>query len=238
MGHDALPREYRMKRNRMLLFLFVIAAGTVSVVGAVMSADGLGAFLTYAFLIAWVALMGWLFYATLRCSTVADIKAIHARGVFRRRRLAWEDIQDIKVEFSYEGAVQSGAAGVLVHAYGRDGSKVLLPFLDDVHVDVERELGVLLEAWQELRGEDWTPNPEAAVAIHRHEARQKAISTGLTAVGCAFLPLMVLAGLPLFMAWPDWLEAMLSPLWVMLLGAFLVFTLTAVLSYRRRVRGD
>ena len=47
-------------------------------------------------------------------------------------------------------ALRSGL--LLVHAYGRDGSKVLLPYLDDVHVDVERELGVLLRAWQELRG--------------------------------------------------------------------------------------
>ncbi|MCX4904478.1 hypothetical protein [Streptomyces sp. NBC_00878] len=56
---------------------------------------------------------------------------------------------------------------MVVYAYGRDGSRVLLPFVDDLHVDVGYELAVLMAAWQELRGADWSPDPAAAVLIGR-----------------------------------------------------------------------
>ncbi|MFD3589339.1 PH domain-containing protein [Streptomyces sp. NPDC058683] len=234
--YDVLPREYRMTRQRMLTFLVVIAVGTLSLLGGLLTADDLSAGFTYPFAVAWLALMGWLFYSTLRCSTRVDIKAIHVRGMVRRRRLAWADIQDIKAEASLAGAVQKGAASVLVHAYGRDGSKVLLPFLDDVHVNVEYELGVLLEAWAELRGADWTPNAEAAVVIRRRESRQGALTAGAGVTGCAFIPLMGLALLPLFVDMPEWLESVLNPFAVMLLGPLLIFTLTVVVDYRKRLR--
>ncbi|WP_406368897.1 PH domain-containing protein [Streptomyces sp. NBC_00647] len=220
----------------MRLFLWVIAVGTVSMLGAVLTADDLPASVTYPFVIAWVALMGWLFYATLHCSTTADIKSIRVRGMVRRRRLAWEDIQDIRAEANPAAAMQSHAAQVIVHAYGRDGSKVLLPFLDDLHVNVERELGVLLEAWEELRGADWAPDPDAAVLIDRRNARQAAMTAGFVALMLSFIPLTVLMLLPLFVDMPGWLESTLQPLTVMGVGLPLIFALTAVTSYRARVR--
>ncbi|MGW3661966.1 PH domain-containing protein [Streptomyces sp. NPDC005141] len=236
MGYDRLPREYRLSRSRMRLFLWVIAAGTVSMLGAVLTADDLPGSVTYPFVIAWVALMGWLFYATLHCSTTADIKSIRVRSMVRRRRLAWEDIQDIRAEANPAAAMQSNAAQVIVHAYGRDGSKVLLPFLDDLHVNVERELGVLLEAWEELRGADWAPDPDAAVLIDRRNARQAAMTAGFIAVMLSFIPLTVLMLLPLFVDMPGWLESTLQPLTVMGVGLPLIFALTAITSYRGRLR--
>ncbi|MCX4902885.1 hypothetical protein [Streptomyces sp. NBC_00878] len=218
----------------MHMFLWVIILGTLSLFLPMWAADDLPASFRYPFLAAWVALMGWLFYATLRCSTTVDIKAIHARGMGKRRRLAWEDIQDIKAEANPASAMQSGAANVLVHAYGRDGSKVLLPFVDDLHVNVERELGLLLEAWEELRGEDWAPDPRAAVLIDRRDARQAALMMGFAAVMMAFIPLTVLMLLPLFVDLPKWLESVLHPLLVMGVGAPLIFVLTAISSYRNR----
>ncbi|MFE4965675.1 hypothetical protein [Streptomyces sp. NPDC056660] len=161
--------------------------------------------------------MGWLFYATLRCSTRADI-------------------QDLKAEDSLAGAVRKGAASVLVHAYGRDGRKVLLPFVDDVHVNVEYELGVLRGAWEELRGADWTPNAEVVVVIRRRENRQGALTAGAGVAGCAFVPLTGLALLPLFVDMPGWPEPVLNPFVVMLLGPLLIFTLTVVVDYRKRPR--
>ncbi|MEU3794741.1 PH domain-containing protein [Streptomyces fructofermentans] len=220
----------------MHAFLWVIALGTLSVVGVVLGADDLPASVTYSFLLGWLALMGWLFYATLHCSTTVDIKAIHVRSMVRRRRLAWEDVQDIRAEINPAAAMQSGAAQVLVHAYGRDGSKVMLPFVDDVHVNVERELGVLLGAWTELRGEDWAPDARAAVVIHRRNARQGAVMAGFVALMLGIIPLTVLMLLPLFVDLPGWLESVLSPLTVMGVGAPLLFALTAVLSYRGRLR--
>ncbi|MEU1519440.1 PH domain-containing protein [Streptomyces sp. NPDC005811] len=217
----------------MRALLWAIALSTAGMLVVVLPPDELPASFKFSVLIAGMGLMGWLFYATLRCSTAADIKAIHVRGIARWRRLAWEDIQDIRAEANPGAGMQSGAPGVLVYAYDRDGRKVLLPFLDDQHVNVERELGVLLGAWEELRGEDWAPSPEAAVVIDRRNARQRAVWAGLSAVMIAFIPLVVLMLLPLFMDMPGWLESVLVPFNVMLLGPLLVFTLAAVNSYRR-----
>lgn len=217
----------------MHVFLWVIVVGTLSVLVALWGAEVPASF-RYPILAAWVALMGWLFYATLRCSTTADIKAIHTRGMVKRRRLAWEDIQDIRAEANPASQMQSGAPNVLVHAYGRDGTKVLLPFVDDLHVNVERELGLLLDSWVELRGEDWAPDPQAAVLIDRRDARQAALMMGFAAVMLAFIPLTVLMLLPLFVDMPEWLESFLNPFTVMGVGAPLIFALTAIASYRSR----
>lgn len=59
----------RMKRSRMHAFLWVIGAGTLSVLGLMLSANDLPASVTYSFGIAWVAPIGWLFCAAVRCST-------------------------------------------------------------------------------------------------------------------------------------------------------------------------
>ncbi|MFI6335791.1 PH domain-containing protein [Streptomyces sp. NPDC050535] len=218
----------------MHVFLWVIGAGTLTMVVAILPADDLPASFTYPFLVAWVALMGWLFYATLRCSTTADIKALHARGMIRRRQLAWEDIQSIRAEVNPASAMQSGAPNVLVHAYDRNGTKVLLPYVDDLHVNVEREVGLLLEVWEELRGEDWAPDPAAAVLIDRRDARQAALMMGFTAVMLSFIPLTALMLLPLFVDVPEWLEPVMQPFVVMGIGAPLIFVLTSLASYRNR----
>ncbi|MFE6488837.1 PH domain-containing protein [Streptomyces sp. NPDC057757] len=218
----------------MHLFLWVIGAGTLAMVVALLPDDDLPATFTYPFLLAWVALMGWLFHATLRCSTTADVKALHARGMIRRRRLAWEDIQSIRAELNPASAMQSGAPNVLVHAYDRNGAKVLLPYVDDLHVNVEREVGLLLEVWEELRGEDWAPDPAAAVLIDRRDARQAALMMGFAAVMMSFIPLTVLMLLPLFADVPEWLEPVLAPFVVMGVGVPLIFVLTALVSYRGR----
>lgn len=234
VGYERLPREYRMRPSRRNTFLVVIVVGTLVVMLPMLTADDLPAAFKYLFLLGWVALFGWLFYATLRCSTSANIKALDVRGMIRHRRLAWEDIQDIRSEFSAAGAAQSGAASVLVHAYDRNGAKVLLPFVDDIHVNVERELTLLLEAWQELRGEDWAPDPAAAVRIDRRDARQAALMAGFAVAMIALIPLTVLMLLPLFVDLPEWLESILSPLTVMGLGLPLIFVLTALSTYRNR----
>lgn len=238
VGYERLPREYRMRRSRKHAFLWVIAFGTLSLALPLWTADDLPSSFRYPFLIAWVALMGWLFHATLRCRTAVDIKAIHVRGMAKRRRLAWEDIQDIRAELNPASAVQSGAANILVHAYGRDGSKVLLPFVDDLHVNVERELELLVGAWEELRGETWAPDPQAAFLIDRRDARQAALMMGFAAVMLAFIPLTVLMLLPLFMDLPEWLASALTPLMVMGVGAPLIFVLAATASYRSRRSGS
>jgi hypothetical protein len=225
-----------MNRSRKLTFLVVIVTGTVSVVKALLDADGLPTSFTYPFLVAWAALMGWLFHTTLRCSTTADLEAIRVHGVFGQRRLAWEDIQDIRAEGNPAAARKDTAPDVLVYAYGRDGRRMLLPFLDNLHVDVGHEVGALLEAWAELRGPDRAPSLEAAVRIDRRDARRGAMLAGLSAAMLAFVPLTVLMLMPLFVDLPGWLESVLQPLAVIGVGLPLVFSLTALTSYRGRTR--
>ncbi|MEU6145704.1 PH domain-containing protein [Streptomyces sp. NPDC047081] len=189
MGEELLPREYRMRRSRVLVFLLVISGGTVSLLGG-MLADDVSASVVLSVAVVWVALTGWLSYAVLRCSTTADLKAIHARGMIRRRRLAWEDIQDIRAEATH---AERPSPGVVVYVYGRDGRRGILPYVDDLHVDVEWELALLTTAWQELRGADWSPDPAAAVLIGRGEARRKALWAGTGITILALIPLTVLA---------------------------------------------
>jgi hypothetical protein len=221
VAYDLLPREYRMRRSRMLMFLWLIFAGTLIVPGAMLADDDLSASVALPFAFAWVTFMGWLFYAALHSSTAADIKAIHVRGMVRRRRLAWADVQDMKAEATY---AESGSASVVVYVYGLDGRRVLLPFVDDLHVDVGRELAVLMASWQELRGADWSPDPEAAVLIGRRTATRKSLWAGLCAAMLASIPLTVLM-----------VKSMLHPLVVMGVGVPLVFALTAIASYRRQL---
>lgn len=236
MGYEGLPREYQLSRSRMRASLGVIATATVSLAGGLLTTDGVPLSFTYPFLIAWAALMGWIFYTILHCSTTADLKAIHVRGVFKKRRLAWEDIQDIRAEANPAAARKDTAPDVLVYAYGLDSRKMLLPFLDNLNVNVEREVGALVEAWEELRGADWAPNPEAAVRIDRRKLRRDAITAGFANAMLAFVPLTVLMLLPAFVDMPGWLESMLQPFAVMGAGLPLAFALTVIASYRRRIR--
>ncbi|MFF3445942.1 PH domain-containing protein [Streptomyces sp. NPDC002667] len=216
--------------------LTVIVTATVSVAKGLLELDGLPTSFTYPFLVAWAALMGWLFCTTLRSSTTADLEAIHVHGVFKRRRLAWEDIQDIRAEGNPAAVRRENAPKVLVYAYGRDGRRTLLPFLDNLHVNVGREVGALLEAWEELRGADWAPSPEAAVRIDRRDALRRALLGGLSTALLAFIPLTVLMLLPLFVDMPGWLGSVLRPLVVIVAGPPLVFAVAAIASYRKRTR--
>ncbi|WP_329311313.1 hypothetical protein [Streptomyces sp. NBC_01262] len=232
VGYDRLPREYRMRRSRMHAFLWVIGLSTFSLLGGMLTADDLPASFSYPFSIAWVALMGWLFYATLRSSTTVDIKTIHVRGIVRRRRLVWADVQDIRAEATY---AEGDSASVVVYVYGRDGRRALLPFVDDLHVDVGRELAMLTADWQELRGADWSPDAEAAVLIRRRRARRRALGVGFTSVALAAIPLLALIVLRFSVDMPGWLKSVLHPL-VILSVVPLLFALTAIGSYRRQLR--
>lgn len=81
------------------------------------------------------------------------------------------------------GTGRANTPGVVVYAYGRDGRKVLLLFVDEQHGDVGREIAVLTAAWQELRGANWLPDPEAAVLIRRLRARGQALRVGPRTAG-------------------------------------------------------
>ncbi|MET9894746.1 hypothetical protein ABZZ47_31940 [Streptomyces sp. NPDC006465] len=72
--------------------------------------------------------------------------------------------------------------------------------------------------------------------IDRRNARQAAMMAGFVALMLSFIPLTVLMLLPLFVDMPGWSESTLQPLTVMGVGLPLIFALTAVTSYRARLR--
>ncbi|MFF9483792.1 PH domain-containing protein [Streptomyces sp. NPDC014676] len=238
MSARSLPREYRISRGRATGV--VAAVGVTSVLGMLplRTAEDLSAPVKWSIALPLFALFAWLVTASLRASTTADLKGIRVRGFVGTRRLAWGEIQDIRVEVNPGAGAQQGPARTdfVSYAYRADGRRVPLMYLDDATVDLEREVGVLRAAWEELRGEDWTRSPDVARRIERGEARRLALMSGFAWAMLSFVPLMVLMFVPLFADVPGPLETVLSPLVVLGVGLPAVFAVGAVLSYRKRVR--
>ncbi|WP_326799530.1 hypothetical protein OG946_32580 [Streptomyces sp. NBC_01808] len=124
---------------------------------------------------------------------------------------------------------------MLTCAYGPDGSRLQLPYLDDRHVDVDREVAALRAHWERLRGAGWAQDPAAAARIDRLVARRSAMVVGFACTFVSFIPLVALMLVPLFVSLPEILETVLAPYTVMGAGLPLVFAVTAVLSYRRQL---
>lgn len=180
-----------------------------------------------------VGLLGWIIYAAGQLATVADLKGVEIRGYFGRRRIAWEDIQTIEAAPNPGALTQNDAPSTIVYVYARDGKRRLLPYVDDIHVNLAREYQLLCEIWEELRGQDWEPDADAAVHIARSQARQAAMTLGMVCSMLSFIPLMVLALLPLFVDMPEWVESAMNPFAVLGIGLPAVFVVTALLSYRK-----
>ncbi|QXE37062.1 PH domain-containing protein [Streptomyces sp. GMY02] len=180
-----------------------------------------------------VGLLGWLIHAAGQLATVADLKGIEIRGYFGRRRIAWEDIQTIEAAPNPGALTQNDAPSMIVYVYSRDGKRRLLPYVDDIHVNLAREYQLLHEIWEELRGREWAPDADAAVHIARSQARHTALMFGMVCSMLSFIPLMVVALLPLFVDFPEWAEPVMNPFVVMGAGLPAVFAVTALLSYRK-----
>lgn len=236
MSYERLPLEYRMSSGRLRLLITMILLATPAALLPLLMIEEIPTGIRTVVSLAVVALFGWLVYGSRRSATTADIKAIGVRGFFRRRRVAWEDIQDIRAELNPAAAMQSAAPNYITFVYGRDGRKLQLPYVDDQHVSMEREMALLLDIWTELRGDDWAPDPQAAVRIDRRNARQAALLSGMSWAMLGFLPLVVIMLVPLFADLPEGLESVLSPWAVMGVGLPLIFVLTALASYCRSLR--
>ncbi|WP_105975674.1 PH domain-containing protein [Streptomyces geranii] len=237
MAYDLRPREYRMKRSRMFLYLVPIVAITLGIPCAMVADGGPSASVTISFSVVCVTFTGWLCYAAPRCGTRVDVEGIHVRGMVTLKRLVWEDVQDIRAEGNPAAEMRNDGPAVLVFVYGRDGRRMILPSVDDQHVDVERELAVLTAAWQELRGGGWSPDSEAAVLISQRRTRRQALWAGFASVPLAFFLVLVLELLQFSVDMPGWLKAMLNPF--VILGVVpVVFTLTVIASYRKQSHND
>ncbi|MFB7827138.1 hypothetical protein [Streptomyces hydrogenans] len=106
---------------------------------------------------------------------------------------------------------------MISYAYGRDGRRVQLYYLDDHHVHVEREIEALRAAWQRLRGEDWTEDAAAARRIDRRSAREINL---LRAMSWSMFSVLAFTVLFVVLLLTD--NVFLGPEWI-LIGPVLVF---------------
>ncbi|AZM49845.1 hypothetical protein DMB38_32320 [Streptomyces sp. WAC 06738] len=236
MSEDGLPRTYRISAAQAGAMITAVGLASVAGVVPVLLVEDVPWQIRVAAGQAVLLLAVFLVRGALRCATTADEAGVRVRGVVRQRSLAWAQIQDLRIEPNPGAGTQSHAPEVLTCAYGPDGSRLPLPYLDDRHVDVDREVAALRAHWERLRGAGWAQDPAAAARIDRLVARRSAMVVGFAWTFVSFFPLVVLMLVPVFVSLPDPLETVLAPYTVMGAGLPLVFTVTAVLSYRRQLR--
>ncbi|WP_157543721.1 PH domain-containing protein [Kitasatospora sp. Root187] len=151
MGHESLPRAYRLKAGRMW-YLVVLASGPF--LGALLALATGRTRLIWLELLLWALFLGcvgWLGYALRRGGTFADAQGIEIRGYIRRTRFAWAEIQDIRARPNPAAARNRMAPAHFVDIHGHNGQRNQLPWVDSAHVDVAREVAALRAIWERNR---------------------------------------------------------------------------------------
>ncbi|MEW1694280.1 MULTISPECIES: PH domain-containing protein [unclassified Streptomyces] len=224
-----LPREYRVKPGRMTgVYIAVgvaVPAGILPLLNDRSIPGGVKA-LIGGLLLAFVV---WIVVAARNCSTTADRTGLRVRGMVRTRGLAWSEVHDIRA--APNPSTGGGQPRVLSYAYGRDGRRVQLMYLDDTHVVVEQEIAVLRAAWEELRGADWTPDAAAERLIGRRRAREGSL---FKAMYWAFGSVFVALALFVVLLVAD--GAAMAPEWILVAPVVTFFVVWAVAAVRARRR--
>ncbi len=160
-GAGGLPREYRVGRGRRRGLMALLAAKTALLMFMLWTED----FPPFWFQTGLSALMAVLLIVFVvrapRSATLVDGAGIHIRGLTRTRRVAWEDVREIRAE-PLRGSDGGLAPRMIAYVYPTDGRRKLLRHLDDHGYDVEREVTVLRAALAEHRGTDPAPDRSAA----------------------------------------------------------------------------
>ncbi|MEU9108224.1 hypothetical protein AB0D54_28625 [Streptomyces xanthophaeus] len=200
MGVQALPREYRIKSGRTTVVLVVMGVGFFGALAPVWSDGAIAGWVRLLVTGGLLALFAWLLFAARRCATSVDLKGIRVRTLVRTRRLAWAEVQDIRAVPNPSAAMAAGAPKVIAYAYDDRGRRLQLMYVDDIHVDVDREVAVIRAAWAELRGAGWEPSAQAGRRIERRDRREArafaamAWFSGLLLLGLVVFLLYLFAG--------------------------------------------
>ncbi|MFF3675830.1 PH domain-containing protein [Streptomyces sp. NPDC002120] len=160
-GGGGLPREYRMSRGRRSTFLAILVAKTAVLLFTVWTEDIPPFWFQLGFSVLMAATLIVLIVRVPRSATLVDNTGIRVRGITHTRRVAWEDVQDIRAE-PLRGSDGDLTPRVVAYAYLTDGRRRLLNHLDDKGYHVDREIAALRAARAELRGTDTTPDASAA----------------------------------------------------------------------------
>ncbi|MFD3472488.1 PH domain-containing protein [Streptomyces sp. NPDC058682] len=160
-GSGGLPREYRMSRGRRNGLLAVLVAKAALLLFMVWSEDIPPFWLQLGTSVLVVPTVIVCFVRVPRTATLIDSAGIRVRGITHTRRVAWEDVQDIRAE-PVRGSDGSFVPRVVVYAYLTVGGRKLLKHVDDQEYDVDREIAVLRAAWAGLHRTDTAPDVPAA----------------------------------------------------------------------------
>ncbi|MFD9009635.1 PH domain-containing protein [Streptomyces sp. NPDC059552] len=160
-GAGGLPREYRMDRGRRRVLMALLAAKAALLMFMVWTED----IPPLWFQIGLSALMALLLIVfvvrTPRSATLVDSTGIRIRGLTRTRRVAWEEVREIRAQ-PLRGSDGGIAPRMIAYVYPTNGRRKLLRNLDDHGYDVEREVALLRAALAEHRRTDTAPDVPAA----------------------------------------------------------------------------
>ncbi|GAA0302808.1 hypothetical protein GCM10010302_46630 [Streptomyces polychromogenes] len=172
MSAGLLPRDYRIRSQQMTAVYIAVGVGLPGIVLSTLNLDDVPGAVKLVIIALVVLLFGWLVWASKRCATSADLKGIRVRRFTGSRRLAWEDIQEIQAVRNPSAGMGQNQPTLISYAYDAGGRRVQLMYVDDNHVDVEREIAVIRAAWEELRGPGWAPDPQAHAHVERQAVRE------------------------------------------------------------------
>ncbi|ROQ93729.1 PH (Pleckstrin Homology) domain-containing protein [Streptomyces sp. 2132.2] len=161
LGSEGLPREYRMSRGRRNGILAIVVAKSALLLFTVWTEDIPPFWFQLGLSVLVVPTLIVFIVRVPQSATLVDNAGIRVRGITRTRRVAWEDVQDIRAE-PVPGSDGGFTPRVVAYAYLTGGRRTLLKHLDDKDYDVDREIAALRGAQAELRSTDTTPGVSTA----------------------------------------------------------------------------
>ncbi|WP_344341771.1 PH domain-containing protein [Kitasatospora putterlickiae] len=154
MSNDRLrfPHEYRVATTRvggLALTVLLLSFGALLPLWSdqefAPSTKAIGSLLVIGFCL--LVIVG-----VARAGTLVTAEGITVRGLVRRRRLPWAEITRFGKAPNPNAHAGRGAPAFLTYAFRADGRKVHLPYVDDKHVLVDREVERLNALLAERRG--------------------------------------------------------------------------------------
>ncbi|NGO13126.1 formate/nitrite transporter family protein [Streptomyces sp. HC44] len=179
--------------------LVVSFGGTAALIVYGMAADGIPAAVTIAvgaaFAVGFVLLV-LLIHAT---ATISDERHLTIRGMFRRRRTPWPEVQAIEIEAN--GGSEEAPRWIAV-LYDAAGGRYRLPHLNErSRQDFARDVEELREVWMLRRGGDWVPVPAALARmteVKRHHPVAIAVWVAFMAFWVGWLIDLILVEMGVF----------------------------------------
>ncbi|MFJ4095108.1 PH domain-containing protein [Kitasatospora sp. NPDC089913] len=147
-----VPHEYRVASNRVGGLAFTILLLSFGALLPIWkdkefapSTKAIGSLLVIGFCL--LVIVG-----AARAGTLLTAEGITVRGIVRRRKLRWAEIARF-AKAANPNAHAKGAPKFLTYAFRADGRKIHLPYVDDKHVLVDREVERLNALLAERRGD-------------------------------------------------------------------------------------